>query len=157
MLATRGFALDPNKDLDQYDCRAWTFQNGMPVTSVRAIAQTKDGYIWLGTLKGLVRFDGVGFTLVGVPPVSELRSTCVQALCPSSSGGLWFGLEKSAYGYHAPDGGWRVGSDPQAGWDWDGLSSWKPPGTLSGWAANAPPMVRRRPSSCRGSFRVKQI
>ena len=121
MLATRGFALDPNKDLDQYDCRAWTFQNGMPVTSVRAIAQTKDGYIWLGTLKGLVRFDGVGFTLVGVPPVSELRSTCVQALCPSSSGGLWFGLEKSAYGFHAPDGGWRVGSDPQAGWDWDAL------------------------------------
>jgi ligand-binding sensor domain-containing protein/signal transduction histidine kinase len=121
MLATRGFALDPNKDLDQYDCRSWTFQNGMPVTSVRAIAQTKDGYIWLGTLKGLVRFDGVGFTLVGVPPVSELRSTCVQALCPASSGGLWFGLEKSAYGYHAPDGGWRVGSDPQAGWDWDGL------------------------------------
>jgi ligand-binding sensor domain-containing protein/signal transduction histidine kinase len=121
MLATRGFALDPNKDLDQYDCRAWTFQNGMPVTSVRAIAQTPDGYIWLGTLKGLVRFDGVGFTLVGVPPVSELRSTCVQALCPSSSGGLWFGLERSAYGFHAPDGGWRVGSDPQAGWDWDGL------------------------------------
>ena len=70
MVATRGFALDPNKELDQYDCRAWTYQNGLPVTSVRAIAQTKDGYIWLGTLKGLVRFDGVGFTLVGVPPVS---------------------------------------------------------------------------------------
>jgi len=119
MLATRGFALDPNQDLDHYGCRAWNYQNGLPVTSVRAIAQTKDGYIWLGTLKGLVRFDGVDFTLMGVPPASELRSTCVQALCPSSSGGLWFGLQRSAYGFHAPDGGWRVGSDPEAGWDWD--------------------------------------
>ncbi len=122
LLISKGLALNPNKDLYEYACRSWTYQNGLPVTSVHAIAQTKDGYLWLGTPKGLVRFDGVDFALMGAPPISELRSTSVQALCPSSSGGLWFGLEKSAYGFLAPDGGWRVGKDAQAGWDWDAAS-----------------------------------
>ena len=63
----------------------------------------------------------MNFALVGAPPISELRNTSVQALCPSSSGGLWFGLEKSAYGFLAPDGRWRVGKDAQAGWDWDAV------------------------------------
>ncbi|MEI8005410.1 MAG: two-component regulator propeller domain-containing protein [Bacteroidota bacterium] len=44
-----------------YSLRVWTSDNGLPVNSIRAIAQTSDGFIWLGTEEGLVRFDGISF------------------------------------------------------------------------------------------------
>ncbi|MCX6283715.1 MAG: hypothetical protein NTW31_05735, partial [Bacteroidetes bacterium] len=44
-----------------YSVRAWTSDNGLPVNSIRAIAQTPDGFIWLATEEGLVRFDGNSF------------------------------------------------------------------------------------------------
>jgi len=60
-------ALNPDKSLLQYNCRAWTRQNGLPANGVKAIAQTRDGYLWLGTAQGLVRFDGVEFKLAEMP------------------------------------------------------------------------------------------
>ena len=42
---------------------AWTTDNGLPQNSVPAILQTRDGYLWLATLGGLVRYDGVRFTV----------------------------------------------------------------------------------------------
>jgi len=98
-LPTRGFALDPAKDLHQYACQSWSRQNGLPVNGINAIAQTSDGFIWLGTHKGLVRFDGVEFTMVGMAREKELRGTIVRCLEPSRNGGLWFGSEESGYGY----------------------------------------------------------
>ena len=44
-----------------YSVRTWTSDNGLPVNSIRAIAQTPDGFIWLATEEGLVRFDGMNF------------------------------------------------------------------------------------------------
>ena len=54
--------LDPRKSISQYAHDAWTIDEGLPQSSVLTIAQGSDGYLWLGTEAGLVRFDGVTFT-----------------------------------------------------------------------------------------------
>src|SRR5580658_7506848 len=52
-------ALNPSLDISQYAHTSWTFRNGFLNGAVYAIAQTPDGYLWLGTQSGVVRFDGV--------------------------------------------------------------------------------------------------
>jgi ligand-binding sensor domain-containing protein/signal transduction histidine kinase len=112
-------ALDPNQSIFQYNCLSWSRHNGLPANNVYAIAQTKDGYLWLGTSIGLLRFDGVEFMLIGAPLASELRNTRITCLCPARNGGLWFGLEHSAYGFHDVKGGWVVGKNPRGDVDWN--------------------------------------
>lgn len=46
-----------------YSVKTWTTEDGLPQNSVIAMTQTRDGYLWLGTLRGLARFDGVRFTV----------------------------------------------------------------------------------------------
>ena len=53
--------LDPGRALTQYGHKAWGTEDGLPQSSVYALVQTRDGYLWLGTNEGLVRFDGVTF------------------------------------------------------------------------------------------------
>src|SRR5579863_8767969 len=55
-------ALDSNRRLTQYVHRIWTTQQGLPPGTINDIWQTRDGFLWLGTQTGLVRFDGVRFT-----------------------------------------------------------------------------------------------
>ncbi|HKI71135.1 MAG TPA: two-component regulator propeller domain-containing protein, partial [Verrucomicrobiae bacterium] len=100
LLPVGAFALDPAKDLLQYNCRSWSRQNGLPVTGVNAITQTKDGYLWLGTSAGLVRFDGVEFKRFDLAGVPQLRNSIVTSLASARAGGLWVGLEHNAFGYH---------------------------------------------------------
>src|SRR5450759_1809106 len=100
VLADRGFALDPAKDLKQYHCRTWNRQNGLPATSINAIAQTKDGYLWFGTAAGLLRFDGTEFKVFDLHAVAALRTSYVTSLASARSGGLWVGLEHSAFGFY---------------------------------------------------------
>ncbi len=59
--ALPAFALDPSRAITQYTRRTWTREDGLPQNSVQAIAQTADGYLWVGTQEGLARFDGVRF------------------------------------------------------------------------------------------------
>src|SRR5262245_29712885 len=47
----------------EYLIKNWTTADGLPENSVRAIVETRDGYLWLGTANGLARFDGVRFTV----------------------------------------------------------------------------------------------
>src|SRR5882724_504782 len=114
-----GFALDPNKDIYQYNCRTWLQQHGLPANGINAITQTKDGYIWLAANSGLVRFDGITFTSVGLARSSGLRSTQITCLGSSSSGGTWFGIKLSSYGYYDGRGNWTLGTDSKGGSDWD--------------------------------------
>jgi ligand-binding sensor domain-containing protein/signal transduction histidine kinase len=95
----RLFALDPHISLLQYNCRTWTPANGLPVSGVSALAQTDDGYIWLGTTRGLVRFDGSEFKLFDLSGVAQMRSFSVTSLA-KSRGGFWFGLERGAFGFY---------------------------------------------------------
>ncbi len=99
LLSPEGFALDPSKQISQYNCQTWTRQNGLPVNGISAIAQTKDGYLWLGTSAGLVRFDGIDFDLSDLKQVAQIHSPRVRSLSASGQGGLWLGLNLSAFAY----------------------------------------------------------
>jgi ligand-binding sensor domain-containing protein/signal transduction histidine kinase len=89
--ASPAWALDPRQSFDQYVQRRWTSGEGLPQNAVLAIAQTKDGYLWLGTQEGLVRFDGVSFHTFDRQNTAELKSNFVTTLHPDTSGGLWIG------------------------------------------------------------------
>ena len=94
-----GFALDPARNVYQYNCRSWVRQNGLPANGVYAITQTGDGYLWLGTARGLVRFDGNEFKLFDMSQTPGIRSTIVTSIANSGRGGLWFGMERGSFGY----------------------------------------------------------
>ena len=53
------FALDPKLDVNQYAHTAWKIRDGFPKGQITSLVQTSDGYLWLGTEFGLLRFDGV--------------------------------------------------------------------------------------------------
>ena len=80
-------ALDPNHSLSQYLREQWTTDNNFPGGAIGAITQTTDGYLWMGTEKGLVRFDGVNFRLTSSflefsgDPVSGLTTDGEGRLC----------------------------------------------------------------------------
>jgi len=84
-------ALDASLGISQYAHTAWTFRNGFLNGAVYAIAQTSDGYLWLGTQSGVVRFDGVRAAPLVLPPGQELPSTAVGALLAARDGTLWIG------------------------------------------------------------------
>jgi signal transduction histidine kinase/ligand-binding sensor domain-containing protein len=84
-------SLDPSKALTQYVHRSWQAESGLPQNSVLAIAQTPDGYLWLGTEGGLARFDGVRFTLFDQHAIPGLRSNEIRALLVDHAQNLWIG------------------------------------------------------------------
>jgi len=88
----RAYALDPSRPLTQYGHDEWRTEQGLPVNSINALAQTPDGYLWLATNEGLVRFDGARFTLYDRSTVPELRSQWVDALLVDGRGRLWIGM-----------------------------------------------------------------
>jgi signal transduction histidine kinase/ligand-binding sensor domain-containing protein len=83
-------ALDPSLDVNQYAHTAWTDRDGLP-GAVYAITQTPDGYLWLGTPSGVVRFDGVRAVPLPLPPGQQLPSAAVGALLTARDGTLWIG------------------------------------------------------------------
>ena len=80
------FGLDPHKAITQYAHHFWTSQDGLPHNSVRAMAQTTDGYMWLGTHAGLARFDGVQFTVFNRSNTKGLTVDLVLALAATRDG-----------------------------------------------------------------------
>jgi len=70
--------------------QSWTFKDGAP-EGVQTLAQTADGYLWLGTQFGLFRFDGVHFEAFRPAFGDQLMSTSVAALFADQTGGLWVG------------------------------------------------------------------
>ena len=71
---------------------AWTTDEGLPDNSVLSIAQTRDGYLWIGTRGGLARFDGVRFVVFDQRTQPSWSSDTINALCASGDGGLWVGM-----------------------------------------------------------------
>lgn len=115
VLYTSGFALDPSRALTEYSCRTWTRQNGLPVNGINAIAQSLDGYIYLGTAAGLLRFDGHTMEPIDLSRTASVRTTVVRWLTAAKGGGLWVGLENSAFGlYDGRDFSFR-GKEDQGG------------------------------------------
>ena len=89
-LPWQSLALSPNKALTQYTQTAWTQAEGLPQDTIRAITQTPDGYLWLGTNEGLARFDGYEFVTFNKGDGS-LPSNSVRALRAGRGGVLWIG------------------------------------------------------------------
>jgi signal transduction histidine kinase/ligand-binding sensor domain-containing protein len=85
------FALDPALDVSQYAHKAWTVREGFSKGSIQAIAQTPDGYLWLGTEFGLVRFDGVRNVPWQPPRDQHLPSSYIVSLLSTRDGILWIG------------------------------------------------------------------
>jgi diguanylate cyclase (GGDEF)-like protein len=90
-LATGAFALDPGRALTQARLSVWTSDSGLPQNTVETIVQTRDGYLWMGTEEGLVRFDGVRFVVSDRQNAPALGSSFVSSLFESSDGTLWIG------------------------------------------------------------------
>ena len=99
MFALAAGALEPTTPLANYGRQAWGMENGLPQNTVQALAQTRDGFVWLGTEVGLVRFDGNGFQVFdkntkpgeGGP---TLPGNDVRCLLAAKDGALWIGTSE---------------------------------------------------------------
>ena len=87
-------ALGPSLDVSQYAHTAWKIREGFTKGTIFSIAQTPDGYLWLGTEFGLVHFDGVQAIPWQAPDGEELPSNWIQALLVARDGTLWIATEK---------------------------------------------------------------
>ena len=86
--------LDPDKDVDQYLVDQWKMDDGLPSNEIRSIIQTSDGYLWIATPKGLVRFDGMRF--LTIPFADKERRDPLETILPDTlfvdrDGLLWIG------------------------------------------------------------------
>ena len=92
-------ALDPTLEVNQYSHTSWKIRDGFSRGFITAFAQGRDGYLWLGTELGLLRFDGVRATPFQLPAGMSLPHDQVRALTTARDGTLWIGT-------------------------WDGLATW---------------------------------
>jgi len=90
MAATSAFALNPALDVSQYAHTAWKIRDGFARGSILSIAQTPDGYLWVGTAFGLYRFDGVRIVPWQPPPDQHLSAN-ISRLVAARDGTLWIG------------------------------------------------------------------
>ncbi len=88
-LATPTYASNRSASVSQYVGEYWGSERGFPDRSVTAIAQTKDGYLWIGTDKGLIRFDGLNFRLFEQASPGAFSIGGIQALQTDNEGNLW--------------------------------------------------------------------
>jgi signal transduction histidine kinase/ligand-binding sensor domain-containing protein/DNA-binding NarL/FixJ family response regulator len=92
LLAPAGaHAVDPRKALSQYLHDVWQTEDGLPQNSVVAILRSRNGYLWLGTQDGLVRFDGVRFTTFDTHNAPGLEHSYILCLLEDRDGSLWIG------------------------------------------------------------------
>jgi signal transduction histidine kinase/ligand-binding sensor domain-containing protein len=92
-LVNSASALDPARAVSQYFHDKWGANRGFLGGAVYAICQSKDGYLWIGTERGLVRFDGFTFTLIQRPLPDLPPIGAVRGLVSDAEGNLWIRLE----------------------------------------------------------------
>ncbi len=98
-LGGSAFALDPARRVTQYSHDIWKDEEGLPQNSVYSLVQTHDGYLWVATWEGLVRFDGVHFTVYDKRNTPELREEFIQAIAEDAAGTLWVGTARGLVSY----------------------------------------------------------
>src|ERR1044071_7452778 len=92
-------ALDPEKLIMQYGHSIWRTEDGLPQNTVRAIIQTKDGYMWFATDDGLVRFDGIRFVTFDSRNTAEIKSSSIQTLYEDRDNNLWIATDAGLIRY----------------------------------------------------------
>lgn len=95
-------AIDRYQLIEEMHHTAWTARDGL-VGEPTSIVQAPDGYLWIGTLGGLFRFDGVEFEHYR-PTKGEMLAVSVSALAAAPDGGIWVGHSRGGVSYIAPDG-----------------------------------------------------
>jgi signal transduction histidine kinase/streptogramin lyase len=89
-------ALNPEQKITQYSLTQWGHRDGLPSTAIYAVVQTPDGFLWLGTSDGLVRFDGVRFVQIPLSGMGDTAFGRVQALRVDRTGAMWIGTERGS-------------------------------------------------------------
>ena len=112
LLAASLRAAEPLPGNAEYLSQTWRAEDGLPQNTVTCLTQTREGYLWLGTQQGLVRFDGVRFRVFDTGNTPELTSGRIATLFEDRQGVLWVGTEGGGVACLA-SGGWRnrKGSD----------------------------------------------
>ncbi len=87
-------AIDPNRTLSQYVHNSWGMDKGFPGGSVTSIAQTPDGYLWIGTDRGIIRFDGINFRTFEAGSATPTFGP-VRKLLVDGQGTLWILLQNT--------------------------------------------------------------
>jgi ligand-binding sensor domain-containing protein/signal transduction histidine kinase len=87
-------ALEPSTPLANYGRQAWVMENGLPQNTVQALVQTRQGFVWLGTEVGLVRFDGNSFAVFDRNSTPALPGSDVRCLLETRDGALWIGTSE---------------------------------------------------------------
>ena len=103
--------------LRDYAVDHWTSREGLPHNSVRDLAQTPDGYLWLATWEGLVRYDGLEFVVYDRSTTDPaLPDNGVGSLYVDPAGALWLSDSRGNLGRRSPDGSFRFWTSGEAGW-----------------------------------------
>src|SRR5882724_11677731 len=89
-----------------YVSRMWRTQDGLPENRIRTLAQTPDGYLWVGTSSGLARFDGVRFVVYARFNTPSMTDDNIRALAVARDGSLWVATDGGGL-LHYKDGGFR--------------------------------------------------
>jgi signal transduction histidine kinase/ligand-binding sensor domain-containing protein len=88
----------------------WRLQEGSPAKTITAVIQSEEGYLWMGTYDGLVRYDGVAYTLINTPNLAPWHDDGVTSLYEAPDDTLWIGharggvsaMRNGAFDYHPP-------------------------------------------------------
>ena len=105
------FALDRDRGIAQFYYTFWSEKDGAP-SEISSLAQTQDGYLWIGSERGLFRFDGVNFEEYSPPPGVNLPSHSIYSLMATPDGGLWIAFEPNGVGFYK-DGSLTVFTRPE--------------------------------------------
>ena len=92
------WSLDRDRSITQFYHTAWLAKDGAP-SEITSLAQTTDGYLWIGSQRGLFQFDGLQFKLFELPPGVRFPSNSINSLMATPDGGLWISFNPSAVGF----------------------------------------------------------
>jgi PAS domain S-box-containing protein len=98
LVSPAGYSLDRDRSITQFYHTAWSEKDGAP-SQISALAQTTDGYLWVGSARGLFRFDGVKFEEYQPQPGVELPSHNIYSLMATPDGGLWIAFRPTGTGF----------------------------------------------------------
>src|SRR5581483_9574279 len=87
--AQETYALDPTRPLDLYALDVW--REGLPQYMVRTVVQTRDGYLWAGTMEGVVRFNGIEFEVFDTRNTPAFADQRIHTMYEDRAGTLWIG------------------------------------------------------------------
>ncbi|MBX7220672.1 MAG: response regulator [Blastocatellia bacterium] len=102
------WGLNPTKAVTQYAHRVWTKEQGLPSSAILTIIQTRDTYLWLGTYNGLVRFDGVRFTVFNRSNTPAMTHNGILSLYEDHNQTLWIGTNGGGILTRSRQGDWNA-------------------------------------------------